>query len=213
MLMNGIPLPVLALDAGEIFGIIFLVLSVLGWFVKAIKGQGGNAAPPARRQAPEMRRTEIETFLDEISGGAPRKPPVRATPPNRPGNKPRAQNVAQAKQPNKPAAKPQKKPPKPFAALADQHLAKSNVGEGLRAHVSSFNKAERIPAESEQYLKSRIAAEVRTDLGAGTFTAQPTSVERAAVHPLVALLRDPVGIRQAITLQEILQPPKALRRR
>lgn len=211
--MNGLPLPVLAIDIPEIFGIIFLVLSVLGWFVKAIKGQAGNAAPPPvrRQQPPNVRRSEIETFLEEISGGQVRKPPARATPPNRPANKPRLENVAAAKKPTKSSKVP--KPPKPVAALADQHLAKSNVGEGLRSHVSVFIKQEeRISAEVRQDLKNRMEGEVRSDLGSKALAPAPT-VQRPQAHPLVALLRNPEGIRQAITLQEILQPPKALRRR
>ncbi len=211
MNLHGFPLPVLALDLGEIFGVIILVLSVLGWFVKAIKGQNGNAAvPQARKRTPDLRRSEIETFLEEISGGQQRTPQARQAQPNRPVNKARPEN-APAKKSGK-SAKPAKTA-KPIASLAQQHLAKSNVGEGLRAHVSNFVKGERIPAEVQQDLKNRIAAEVQADLGPSRLSAAPSvTTQHRPAHPLITLLRNPEGVRQAIALQEILQRPRALRR-
>ena len=209
MNLQGVLTPVLALDVGEILGVIFLVLSVLGWFVKAVKGQNGNAAAPqAKKPAPQMRRMEIEDFLEEISGGKLRTPPAGPVKQNK-VNKPRQEQAAAAKKANKPekASKP-----KPVAALAQQHLAKSKVGEGLRAHVSNFAKAERIPDEVQQDLKSRIADEVRADLGAGGLAAAVPPSKRPTAHPLIGLLRNPEGVRQAIALQEILQRPRAFRR-
>lgn len=205
-------MPVLAVEITEVFGLIFVVLSILGYIVKAIKEQNANK-PPLRRpqQPPNQRRSEIETFLEEISGGQVRKPPSRPTPPNRPPAKQRAENVTPPKKPNKPAKAA--KSPKPVAGLAGQHLAKSSVGEGLRSHVSSFIKnEEQLSDEVRQDMKSRIDDEVRADFGSSRLAAAP-EVQRPQAHPLVALLRNPEGIRQAITLQEILQPPKALRRR
>ncbi len=196
----------LAFDVGEVFGIIILVLTVLGWFVKAVKGQGENQ-PPVKRGNPKPVRSEIETFLEELSGNAPKRPPARPQPPNKPP-------VAKApKKPNKqpPGEKPPKAP-KPVASLADKHLGSSNLGSGVRSHVSSYMQKDRVAAEVQQDLKNRIADEVRADLGSAKMTSTAAVVKPAPVHPLVTLLRDPQGVRQAIALQEILQKPRALRR-
>jgi hypothetical protein len=196
----------LAFDTGEIFGIIILVLTILGWFVRAIKGQGEN--PPLARRAnpPKPARSEIETFLEELSGSAPKRPPVRPAPPNKPPV------VKAAKKPSKqpPAAKP---PKAPKASLADKHLGSSNLGSGLRSHVSSYMQTDRVAAEVQQDLKSRIGENVQTDLGAAVMmTNTAATVKSAPIHPLITLLRDPAGVRQAIALQEILQKPRSLRR-
>jgi hypothetical protein len=206
-MMFPLPLPVLAFDFGEVVGIIILVLTVLGWFVRAIKGQGENQ-PPVRRANPNPGRSEIETFLEELSGNAQKRPPVRPNPPNRPP-------VAKApKKPNKqPAGNKPPKAPKPVMSLADKHLSSSNLGSGLRSHVSTYMQTDRVAAEVQQDLKSRIAEDVRTDLGPSTMmTNIAATVASAPVHPLISLLRDPKGVRQAIALQEILQKPRSMRR-
>src|SRR5262249_28535746 len=159
------------------------------------KGQGENQPPP-RRANPNQVRTEIETFLEELSGNAPKRPPVRPNPP------PARQGLA--KPPKKPLKPPPPKPaktPKPVASLAEKHLASSNLGSGLRTHVSAYMQPDRIGEEVQQDVKSRIPEEVKADLGPLT-TVAPTVVAAAPVHPLVALLRDPKGVRQAIALQE-----------
>jgi hypothetical protein len=43
-------------------------------------------------------------------------------------------------------------------------------------------------------------------------TNTAATVASAPVHPLIRLLRDPQGVRQAVALQEILQQPRSRRR-
>ncbi len=215
--MNPI-LPVLAaLDVGEIIGIIFLVVSALGWFVKVVKGQADAVQRP-RIGPPEgvRMRTEIETFLEEISSAAnPNRPPAKTNAPPRPAERPRPAGAKAGKKPGKPqpGAKPQKGP-KPIASLAEKHLSSSNLGEGVRSHVSDYMQPERIAAEVQQDLAGLIPAQVQAEIGRGkSVSGVATSTASAPIHPLITLLRNPQGVRQAIVLQEILQRPKALRRR
>lgn len=210
-------LPVLAaLDVGEIIGIIFLVVSALGWFVKVVKGQADAVQRP-RIGPPEgvRMRTEIETFLEEISTAAnPNRPPAKTNAPPRPAERPRPPGAKAGKKSGKPqpGAKPQKTP-KPIASLAEQHLASSNLGAGVRSHVSDYMQPERIAAEVKQDLAGLIPAQVQAEIGRGkSISGVATSTAAEPIHPLITLLRNPQGVRQAIVLQEILQRPKALRR-
>jgi hypothetical protein len=212
--MNPPLLPVLALEVGEIIGIIFLVISALGWFVKAIKGDGGAANPPVRR--PDGNRLEIESFLEEISSTKPNRPPAKPDRPARPPERSRPAAAKTVKKPQKPprpqqAAQPQKEP-KRASPLSEQHLAKSNLGEGLRTHVSGYLQPDHIAGEVAQDLAGVLPTKTRAEIGRGpSVSGVTTSTEAKPIHPLIGLLQDPQGVRQAIVLQEVLQRPKALR--
>lgn len=201
-----IPLPLLAFAFDrEVIGIIAFVIWILGMIIRAVKNNQ-EAAPKPRRE-PETARTEIETFLEEISGKGPKRPPVKPNPPKRP-------SVAKSKK-SKPqeAAARTELTGKPRVALSEQHLATSNLGSRLRSHLSTYMQADRMAAEVQQDLPNRIARNVEADLGPRHLTSTTAqSIAQAPIHPLIKLLRDPQGIQQAIALQEILQKPRALRR-
>jgi hypothetical protein len=202
--------PLLAFDADYI-GIIILVLSVLGMFVRAIKGNNEHANPPVPKNRPEKLRTEIEEFLDEIAGNSSKKPTRPAPEQPRPA---RARPPVKQQQPKKPAAKAkpvvkqQSQPAKPVK-LSEQHLQPSNLGAELRSHLATYMQSDRVGQEVQRDLKNRIAEEVEADLGRPA--ASNSSATGAVVHPLAKLLREPQGVRTAIALQEILQKPRALR--
>jgi|GEM_PF-3166263 len=213
--MNLMPTPLLAIE-GDIVGIIILVLTVLGYFVRAIKGNGdAPAVPPIRKNRPEL-KTEIEEFLEEISGKAARPEPPRPAPVQRqPEQRPPPRNRPPVKQTIKkgtnkpPLAKKSLGAGKPTKSLADQHLPQSNLGGGLRTHLATYMHADRVGQEAQRDVQSQIPAQIKSDLGysgAAAATAVPKTV-----HPLVKLLRDPQGARTAIALQEILQRPKWLK--
>ena len=198
--------PLLA-DFEDIVGIIFIVLSVLGIFVRAIKGEN-NAAPQPRRKDPAKTRTEIEEFLEEITGKTNRPPareqPKRTPPVSRP---PVKQNPKKANR--KPLAGQPTVTTAPVGKLSEQHLQTSNLGGDLRAHLASYMQTDRVGQEVQRDLQSQIPQEVMTDLGRAAATAM--APVQPVVHPLVKLLRDPQGVRTAIALQEILQKPRSLR--
>jgi hypothetical protein len=201
--------PILAVQP-DVLGIIVLVLTILAYIVKAIKGSGDVVkGGPARPPQGDRVRTEIETFLEELNDSSRKRPPARPA-----AERPRPPAAKSAKKPAKPV--PPMAPPKsqrvakPVASLSQQHLPTSQLGEGLRSHLSSYMSQDRIATEVRQDMPNRIAAEVRADFGARPSAAAP--VTAAPVHPVITLLRDPLGVRQAIAVQEILQKPKALRR-
>lgn len=203
-----LPLPLLAFDLDrEVIGIIAFVIWILGMIIRAVKSNQDTAAATKPPRAGEPARTEIETFLDEISGKSPKRAPAKANSPKRPP-------MAKGKKLKslEPVGKTEASA-KPRVSLANQHLPTSNLGAGLRNHVSSFLQADRVATEVERDLPNRIAQEVNADLGPRQLTSPTAAIAKpVAVHPLIRLLRDQQGVRQAIALQEILQKPRALRR-
>lgn len=207
-----VPLPIVAVDF-DVVGIIILVLSILGYFVKAIKGSGENVPrPPMRRPDGDRMKMEIETFLEELNEETRNRPAGRGNKPVPPAERPRPPAVKPAKKSGK--VGPSARPPmasKSVASLADKHFETSKLGQGVRSHVSGYMQSDRIASEVKQDLASRIPSAVQADLGPASATAAGAP-SPPPVHPVVRLLRDPQGVRQAIALQEILQKPKALRR-
>lgn len=202
---------VLADQIGQYITLAVLVLTFLSWFVKLIKGQdGGAAAQPVRRPREKELRTEIETFLQELTKPEPARP--AAPPPRKPPAPPRAKSDKPRK--TRPAeAQPKKvERAKPGSSLSQQHLPSGQLGQGLRSHVSQYMTADRVTAEAQQHVGHRIDEAVQQDLGQATALAMSGAPRTGTPKsPLVALLAEPGGIRQAFVLNEILQKPRALR--
>lgn len=195
--------PVIA--AIDVFTLIIVVISLIGWFIKVIKDQQENAGKGAEgRKRAENRRTEIEEFLDDLANPAPvKRPPVRPNPPE--GARPANRKKQKAQRPAAPAATTA-----PGGNQGDSPRKSSNLGAGLREHVSTYMQSDRVDKEVRKDLQSQIAAAVQADLGARPASA--TAGIATPPHPLLLLLRDPQGIRQAILVQEILKPPKVMQR-
>lgn len=207
------PLLAAKFDFTEIFGTIVLVISVLGWFVNVIQSNSANAAarPKNPNPKPQTGRSEIETLLRELTGGDKRKPKPNLKPeatsseqkrPQQQPRQPKQQNERRPK-PNQTGSRGVPKPPVPVRTLprADEpKLPSAHLGDGIRSH--------QLGNRVDVAVQKEITTAVQQDLGKGL--AVPALVEQP-VHPLVAVLRNPQGVRQAILLNEVLQRPKGLR--
>lgn len=224
--MNPI-IPVLAIDPGAIVGLIVLVLSVLGWLVNLIKGE--DNAPKARPRPGNATgkdlRSEIQDFLDELSGG---RKPAR---PNRPAreeeviileeDEPVQKPVRPAKQQKqrkkeKVAATPTAAAPssRPLSQVQQQHLQTSNLGSGVQQHLAAHMAAGQVTAQAESFIGHRVEQAVEKDIGTASLAAGAVpGLSKPKLHPALAFLARPGSIRDAIVLNEILQPPKSLRSR
>jgi hypothetical protein len=211
--IRALPL-VLADQIGQYITLAVLVLTFLSWFVKLLKGDGGaaaQAAPPRPRE--KELRTEIEVFLQELTKPEPPKPAAPARPPA-PPRKPAPPLKTKAEKPRK--ARLGDAPPKkterqrPGSTLAQQHLPSGQLGQGVRAHVSEYMTSDRVTAEAQQHVGHRIEQAVEYDLGVSAAMTNPPRMP-VVKHPLVALLSEPGGARQAFVLNEVLQKPRALR--
>ncbi|MEI8020996.1 MAG: hypothetical protein WCH39_22515 [Schlesneria sp.] len=197
-------------DISQIIGLCVLVISVISWFINIVQGNTPDGVPRGKQQNPKppSARSEIEVLLEQISGSK-KKPTGReqqgqAPRPPRPQQE-RSTNTARTNTARANQARPGSQSPKPAAKqasrVADMHLASSNLGNEVRSH----QMGNRVDAVVQQ----EITAAVQHDLGNRIAAAKP--VQDQAVHPLIKVLRDPNGIRQAILLNEILQRPKAKR--
>lgn len=84
------------------------------------------------------------------------------------------------------------------------------VGSGVREHVNEY-----IGQHVHQHMKKQIDDYVTADMSGGTVAAVvPDTQEQGhkAAAELIARLRSPEGMRQAILVNEILSRPRSLRR-
>jgi hypothetical protein len=86
--------------------------------------------------------------------------------------------------------------------VADSKLPSGNLGAGVRSH--------QLGNRVEASVVRDVTEPIQHDLGNRIAAATPP--QEKPIHPLVKILRDPIGVRQAILLNEILQRPNAGRR-
>jgi hypothetical protein len=206
------PLLLADLDLHQLFWLAIIVISFLSWVVKQLKGGDAAVQPQRRPPADKPLRSEIEVFLKELTKGE-QEPPRKPAPP--PPRKQPASAKAKPEKPRKarpgtPPSKPVSNPPKRGSRLSEQHLPTTQLGQGVRAHLTGYMASDRVTAEAQEFIGHRIEDAVQSDLGQSGMTLPLGS---RTPHPLLALMSQPGGMRQALVLNEILQKPAALRRK
>jgi type IV secretory pathway VirB10-like protein len=202
-----IPAILADVDVRQIIGIIVLVISVLSWFVNVIQGNTPDGNPRQKKPKPQSDSSEIERLLKELTKdkNKPRQEQERKPQPPRPP-KPPEERSRQKPNPQKQRqdAQAEKASKRAAARVAESNLPRSDLGAAVRTHHLS----NRVEASVEKDISSAVQA----DLGKIAPATGFVTVPERQVHPLVKVLRDPGGVRQAILLNEILQPPKSMRR-
>jgi hypothetical protein len=226
--------PILA-DAGTYITLIFVILGFLGWIMNLTSNK--NAPPPAAPARPrqpvqgrpqnrdERIQSEIDIFLQEVGGRKPRPRTVEAPPGaieieeppprpvRRPAERPVRRPVAEPVRTTAPAA-PVVAPPRP-----EHRIGSSDLGTTIREQVARHIDTTRVDPSTKQHLSSVVERAVEHHLGTlGQKEAAQlaAAVEVAAkapegLHPVVGLLRDPKGVRNAILISEVLGPPRGRR--
>ena len=198
----------------------FIVISFIGWVINQVNAQN---KPPARRGRPQRgnRRVqeEIDDFLREATGN--RKPGGRVLS----ADEIEIVDESQARRPppRRPAPTRPSTRQKPGSNVSNRHLSgHEELGSSVRDHVRT-HMDERVSAGAEEHLAHDVDQHVSQHLGA--FSAgMPTSSGRTAqsetrrrrnprTTALLAALRTPVGVRNAVLMQEILGRPRSLRNR
>ncbi len=211
----NLPFLIGGIDGGQIIGICVLVISVLSWFVNAIKGNNADGVPREKKPAakPQSGRSEIESLLKQLSGEKPKPQPQ---PQQKQQQKRQEQPQRAAKQQAR--AKPKPAPSRPTSAASSISGSSRPMARPGEASMASMAQSNVGSAVRSHHLGNKVDAEVQRDVPAaflnnfGHGIAPASEPQERQVHPLVKVLRDPNGVRNAILLNEILQRPKALRR-
>ncbi len=200
-----------ALGESVILGIV-LIVSFISWIVNLVQGANKPKGKPGNRPRPNQGQSELERFLKEVVGGKPEPEPAKKRPSQPP--KP-ARPVVEKK--SKPQTQRPATPPRPAAAdrpgarLAQTHLAATTMGDGVRNHVSSHLEPHNVDANVKRDVQSAVQRDiddaVRRDIGSD----RTTSASQRPIHPLIQVLRNPEGVRQAVMMAEILNRPKSIR--
>jgi len=196
-----LPLVLARVDPTQIIGLVVVVISVLSWLVNVIQGNNPEGMPKAKQQKPKARpsRNELDDLLQELNTEKrkPNPPPPARQP------KPQPNRSQQKQKAPRPGAPPPYAPSRPATKAPNLKTVSSppNIGSGVRSQQLGHRVDDAVALD--------IASGVEKDLGARALSGEATP---QPVHPLVRVLRDPNGIRQAILLNEILQRPKSLRR-
>lgn len=230
--------PLFAADVfGIIFGIIFVIISVVSALSNMAKEK--NNPQPGKQKEKAALQKELEKFLqDAMNPQQKGKPaevdffeedikveaPVQQSPQRRqrqqeqtPPQRQRSQLSQQGKQNRKSVVNP-----------IQTHEDKPHVTHRERAEKDALDRQKRLGGalrdRIEQQQKSHIPTSIHDHLGGNfnkhlseTFGSRRNeSLERApraeGLKVIRGLIKNPESLRQAIILNEILSPPKSLRR-
>ncbi|HXY36356.1 MAG TPA: hypothetical protein VEI07_19115 [Planctomycetaceae bacterium] len=206
---------------------------------KAARANTVVKTPSAPPKADNPFRNEIEAFLEEVgkrraAGDRPGRPdsergpkelalpktlpPPKIEAPRKPvALRPVASNDRAKPEPIKTVVLPSGPPARPGAEMASRKAPGSeDLGKQIRTHLAQYLDASRMTVQTQSDLGNSVERTVRQHMG-DTVTAgvaqqdtAPASSEASLIAPL---LRNPANVRSSIVINEILGPPRGLRRR
>lgn len=193
--------------------IIMIVLVIFGWIAKLAKSAQqqppalGGRGPKANVNRDPAVQNEIDQFLEDVlgpnKGGAERQRERKPKPPERP----------RRKSSDRPAAG--SPPPKPVVAKKSGSVRDRHIEGQVGSHVQGY-MAPQVGGHLEQNvprLESTLGKEMDREAAAALAASSVGGVRSPAAHRIFSLLGDTEGIKQAILINEILQPPLSLRNR
>jgi len=222
-----------------VFIVIAMLVGLVNWFKKLNQPAPPQRGVPPRRPRPaagDRLSSEIEIFLQEVAGkkpardAEPEEVPIEIVstekrrqsstrPQRRPqggsSSKKRPRPATRARVPKPAAVTPRSRPGENIAGRTELEARK--LDSKVEEHLSEYMQAGRLAERTEERIGHQVGDRVAEHLG--TFGgAEPdwlqtvvTGESSSPAQRIVKLLRDPVGIRQAILINEILSPPKTRR--
>ncbi|HVW00460.1 MAG TPA: hypothetical protein VHB77_08970, partial [Planctomycetaceae bacterium] len=209
--MNLASAPLFAVG-GEVVPLIMFAVFVISWVLKLVTSNKPQTEPPVRRPGRPVRprdgrvEDEIDIFIQEVD--QQRSSPQRPKPPS----KPPAKASSGKRRPEPPAPAP---PPAARRRVGEDMdrtpLVDPKLGQGVRNAAASVVAGERqLDSGVQQHLADRIEQSVEQHLG--TFSGNKVARTEATPAHRLRLALSSKSIRQAILINEILSPPKGLRR-
>jgi hypothetical protein len=194
---------VLTAGIGDVVPILFIAIALITGFLNFLK-EKKNAA-----EAQDMRRRkgargnqrddELAQFLDEVATSDTKPQPRKRQQRKRPTQRDRSQQRQKRREQNMQSEERPRRSPAKSSSVASRHLETEELSQVSDRHVTS--------SVESRYLESKVAEQhlYETD---GVATA---ATEESKIHPIAVLLARPGGIRDAIMLNEVLQPPLSRR--
>jgi hypothetical protein len=177
--------PLFADDLQMIITIIVLVVSFLGWLFNQVAGKNQPPQPP--RPKPKRAEPRDDIFLRDDE---PRRPSQK----QQPKKKQQQPKPAEAKGSRRPGGE-----------IANRHIQTSDLGAGVRTHVTEIQTA-KVAQSVQEHMQSRVGQSVSEHLG--TFTAAATPQASKQVNQIIQTLRNPTTVRQAIIVNLVLERPR-----
>lgn len=193
---------------GDVVPALFIIIALISGFLNFLKEKKNTAeAEDLRRRKRERKQNqpddELSAFLNDVGASETTTRPQQRRR-KRPSQRDRAQQRQQQREEAQAETERSRRRPGK-SGVAERHLDTSDLGTVSSRHVES--------SVESRHLESQVAGqhlfEAEDDDDAGAAAAGRSS----GAHPLVKLLRKPEGIRNAIILNEILQPPPSLRKK
>ncbi len=210
---------------------------------KAMRANNPQKTPPPPQvsAAPKKDnpfRNEIEAFLEEVgkrrAAGERVGRPTMERGAGEPG-RPKAPQSPQLEPPRKTVVlrpvgtseRTRPEPPKavvvaPGLARPGEEIAarkapgSEDLGKQIRTHVAQYLDASRMTTQTQNDLGNSVDRAVRRHLGESMAATAPEPAQAPApsgANTIATLLRSPRSVRNAVVINEILGPPKGLRRR
>lgn len=218
--------PVLA-DFDNVVGVIVLIIAFLGWIMNFISNKNKEAQQTTERHSPrqpaqrnERREDDVEMFLEEVNE---RRQPRQS------------RLKEQRNQTGQPASVPapvsQRTPPRPLVQKPEEavlELVETELGAGVRQHLQQYMTPNRIDQGVKQHMASSqelgrgVQQSVAEHLKGNIPPGRQAALMQAALAlsgkgssraGVIAMLKNPQAVKQAILINEILSPPKARRPR
>ncbi|MDA0588694.1 MAG: hypothetical protein O2820_13065 [Planctomycetota bacterium] len=187
---------------GDVVPILFIVIALISGFLNFMKEKktAEEVQDMRRRKRPPKneRDDELAQFLDEVAT-TDTKPKQRQRR-KRPTQRDRSQERQKRRDENKQSEERPHRSPTRSSSVASRHLDTEEFSQVRDRHVESSVENRHLESQvSEQHL-------YETDEAA---TAETPATRQ---HRIAVLLKRPGGIRDAIMLNEVLQPPLSRRR-
>ena len=208
------PVVLQAFGVGDAVFVVFLVVSLISWIANQMNAgkkqpRGGAPKRPGPQRNKQIQR-EIDRFLREAAGQNPRREvdvdeiEIVDSPRRRPPAK--RKSVERSRSATASRRQKSSKGVRPGQELAARHLEPAVAAEHPpQTRVAS----EHLPHDVDKSVTDHL----------GVFAAQQPTGEQASQRrrtqaaDIVSELRSTQGMRSAVIMQEILQRPRALRRR
>jgi hypothetical protein len=227
-------IPLFAADFGPILGILFVIISIASALINSAKEK--NKPQPGKQKQKAALQQELENFLQEAINPQPEKkqnpdnvefleleeddfqvekpiqqPPQRRKRRQQNSQQSRTQQNRQSKKSVRSSTEAQPTRQQVSQRTGTESEAQNRLGGALRDRIEEKHQA-LISSSIQGHLSSNVNKHLSGSFGFRNQQPKKHASNSEGVKVIRGLIKDPQSLRQAIILNEILSPPKSLRR-